>query len=40
MSFWDKWTKKKIKKVAKETADMSKYIHKLERKLKKRKHKN
>ena len=40
MSFWDHWTKKKIKKVAKETHAMAKYILKLERKLKKKKHKN
>lgn len=37
MSFWDKWTKKKVKKLTKECADQARYIKKLERKLKKKK---
>lgn len=37
MSFWDKWTKKKVKKLTKECEAQSRYIKKLERKLKKKK---
>lgn len=39
MSFWDHWTKKKIKKQNKHAHELAKYVKKLERKLKKSKHK-
>ena len=37
MSFWDKWTKKKIKKQCQKLRDQTKYIAHLEKKLKKKK---
>lgn len=37
MSFWDKWTKKKVKKLTKACVEQARYIKKLERKLKKKK---
>ena len=37
MSFWDKWTKKKIKKSVQQLHEQAAYIKKLEKKLKKRK---
>lgn len=39
MGFWDKWTKKKIKKVAQKFTDQEKYIRHLEKKVKKLKKK-
>lgn len=35
MSFWDKWTKKKIKKSVRQLREQEAYIKKLEKKLKK-----
>ena len=35
MSFWDKWTKKKVKKIAEQNRDQTKYIRQLEKKVKK-----
>jgi hypothetical protein len=37
MSFWDKWTKKKVKQQCLKLKEQAKYIHKLEKKLKKKK---
>lgn len=37
MAFWDKWTKKKIKKLTKACAEQAAYIRKLEKKLKQHK---
>lgn len=39
MGFWDHWTKKKIKKKNKHARELEQYVKKLERKLKKSKHK-
>ena len=36
MAFWDKWTKKKVKKLTKELVDQAAYIKRLEKKLKKK----
>ena len=40
MGFWDKWTKKKIKKINKACHEQAAYIRKLEKKLKQRKKKD
>lgn len=37
MGFWDKWTKKKVKKQCAKLRDQAKYIKQLEKKLKKKK---
>lgn len=37
MGFWDKWTKKKVKKQCEKVQAQAKYIRKLEKKLKKKK---
>jgi hypothetical protein len=37
MKFWDKWTKKRIKKTSKLAKEQAAYIKKLEKKLKKKK---
>jgi hypothetical protein len=36
MSFWDKWTKKKVKKQCEKLYKQTKYIKQLEKKLKKK----
>lgn len=36
MAFWDKWTKKKIKKQCKKLHNQEQYIKHLEKKLKKK----
>jgi hypothetical protein len=36
MSFWDKWTKKKIKKQCDKLQKQNKYIKQLEKKLKRK----
>lgn len=36
MAFWDKWTKKKVKKMCRNLKAQEKYIRKLEKKLKKK----
>lgn len=36
MSFWDKWTKKKVKKRCEKLHAQTKYIKQLEKKLKKK----
>lgn len=36
MGFWDKWTKKKVKKLCQDTEKQARYIRKLEKKLKKK----
>jgi hypothetical protein len=35
MGFWDKWTKKKVKKITEQCRDQAKYIRQLEKKVKK-----
>lgn len=36
MGFWDKWSKKKVKKACRKIREQEKYIQKLEKKLKKK----
>jgi hypothetical protein len=37
MAFWDKWTKKKVKKLSKQCHEQARYIRQLEQKIKKKK---
>lgn len=36
MGFWDKWSKKKVKKACQKLKEQDKYIKKLEKKLKRK----